>query len=478
MLRTRRQMIRNLSLGGASLAMAPFMRSVQAHAAGKQVTLPKRFVFVVKSSGIDKFNLVPNGIENHFIHEKTQQKRGNSDRLLGDLIDASLAKHKLPEKLAMLEPFKHKTTIIQSLSGKSFSGNHTAGYGALSCHNSERVAIAPTVDCMLGEHLSTGPYAMYGMAMNGRLLETGWKPEDTYCYPNISAAKKGMPVAFQASPRKAFLELFGSAVATPKQLERKLALNGNLMDFLKDDARRVERQLSAQDKERFALYTDSFESLRIIEEKKSRLAGEIKKHAPELTDRYGSPAPSVRIQSHFEMATAALIAGLTNVITLRPDTLGVKYSEFGLTESVHNIGHLQDGKASNGWTGHQARAEVEKLHLNCIAQMAKKLDRIPEGNGTMLDNTAIVYMSCNGGDHHGSLTEWPFILVGGMAGKLKMGRYIEYPKYCEKGHRTIANLYLSLMQAAGMKTPKTFGQLDANLKHLDVAGPLEELMVS
>ena len=65
-----------------------------------------------------------------------------------------------------------------------------------------------------------------------------------------------------------------------------------------------------------------------------------------------------------------------------------------------------------------------------------------------------------------------------MANKLRMGRYIEYPKYREKGHRTIANLYLSLMQAAGIRIPETFGQLDANLKDLDVTGPLHELLAT
>lgn len=477
MIPTRRKFIQGLSLGGASLAMAPFLRSVQAQAAGKDAGLPKRFVFVVKSSGVEKFNLVPEGLENHFLDANTGKKLGHANRRLGGLIDVSLADHPLPEKLAVLEAFKDRLTIIQSLSGEGFTGNHTAGYGALSCHNSERVAVAPTLDCLLGEQLSAGPYPMYGMAMNGSLLEPGWKPEESYCYPNISAAKKGMPVPYQGSPRKAFVELFGSAVATPEKLERKLALNGNLMDFLTEDARRVERQLSAEDKERFALYTESFESLRIMEEKKSQLTGKLKQHAPELSDRYDSLAPKPRIESHFELATAALIAGLTNVITLRPDTLGVKYSELGLSESVHNLGHLQDGIGSNGWNGHQARMEVEKVHLNCVAEMAKKFERIPEGNGTMLDNTIIVYMSCAGGDHHGGQTDWPFVLVGGMANKLKMGRYIEYPKYRETGHRTIANLYQSLMQAAGLETPETFGQLDANLKDLDLSGPLAELMV-
>ena len=59
---SRRQILKNLSVGGASLAMAPFVRSLQVHAAGKDEALPKRFVFVVKSSGIDKHNLVPEGL--------------------------------------------------------------------------------------------------------------------------------------------------------------------------------------------------------------------------------------------------------------------------------------------------------------------------------------------------------------------------------------------------------------------------------
>jgi hypothetical protein len=473
----RRQFLQKLTLGGGSLAMAPFIESIRVHAAGDATALPKRFVFVVKSSGVDKFNLVPGDLTNNFADEKTGEKLGNRSRREGALVDASLAEHKLPEKLAVLEEFKDRLTIIQSLSGVGFRGNHTKGFGALSLHDSEKIAVAPTLDCLLGQHLSSGPYPMYGMAMNGRLLEAGNRgPEDNYCYPNLSAYGVAKPVAYQASPRKAFLELFGAAVASPEQLEKKLALSGNLLDFLTDDARRVEKQLAGEDKDRFARYMESFDSLRKIEKKKAALTDRILKHAPELTDRYDSLAPSARIESHFEIASAALIAGLTNVITLRPDTLGVKYSELNLSNSVHAIGHLQDNKASNGWTGHQARLEIEKLHLKQIAKMAKKFASIPEGNGSMLDNTMIVYMSCSSGDHHCAGHDWPFVLLGGLGGKLRSGRYLEFPKYGAEGHRTVGNLYLSLMEAAGMKTPKTFGQPDSNLKSLDLKGPLEELM--
>ena len=191
-------------------------------------------------------------------------------------------KHKLPETLAALEKLKDQMTIIQSLSGVGFRGNHTKGFGTLSLHDSENIAIAPTLDCLLGQHLSTGPYPMYGMAMNGRLLEPGWKPEDSYCYPNLSAYGSAKPVAYQGSPRKAFLELFSAAVESPQQLKKKIALNGNLMDFLGKDARRVEKQLSGDDKERFAQYLESFDALRKIEEKK---AGMIPRHLPRGSNR-------------------------------------------------------------------------------------------------------------------------------------------------------------------------------------------------
>ena len=475
MLITRRRALQNLSVGGMSLAMASCFRSIQAHAAADEQTLPKRFVFVVKSSGIDKYNLVPGDLENHFIHPQDGKKLGNRGRLEGPLVDVSLNDHTLPEKLASLTPFKDRLTILQSLSGVGFRGNHTKGFGTLSLHDSETVAIAPTLDCLLGQHLSAGPYPMYGMAINGRLLGND-KAGDSYCYPNLSAYGAAKPVAYQASPRKAFLELFGDAIATPAELNKKLALNGNLMDFLSDDARRVEKQLRGADKERFELYLESFESLRKIENKKAALLEGIKKNAPQMTDRYDATTPTARLESHFEIATAALISGLTNVVTLRPDTLGIKYTELGLSDHVHALGHLGENTASNGWSGHQARMEIEKLHFQEIANMAKKFESIPEGDGTMLDNTMIVYMSCSSGDHHCDGYDWPFVLLGGMNKKLKMGRYIEYPKYGDQGHRTVGNLYISLMHAAGLQTPKTFGQSDANLKQLNTAGPLEELM--
>lgn len=453
------------AIGSAPLALTPFLQTCEAFASGDTAKLPKRFVFVVKSSGVDKQNLLPGGLQDQWSKQRDE------------LVDVSLSDHALPDNFASFEDVKDQLTIIQGLSGRNFVGNHTSGYGALSCHHSEQVAVAPTVDCLLGDHLSTGPYRMYGMAMNGPLLEQYTKrPGDSYCYPNISAMAKGRPVAYQASPKKAYMELFGSAIVSPERLKQKVTLNSNLMDFMIQDAKRIERQLSADEKDRFASYTDAFESLRVREQKKILLEDRIKQHAPEVTNKYESMLPSVRMGLHFELATAALMTGLTNVITLRPDTLGIIYTDLGINQHVHALGHLGEGKTANGWDGPRARKEVDKLQLGFVADMARKLKAVPEGDGTMLDNTVIVYTSCAGGQHHDGQKDWPFVLVGGGNNGLKTGRYLQYPSYQNNGHRTIANLYLTLMQSAGLPTADTFGQLDSQLRDIDVNGPLTELL--
>jgi len=67
-----------------------------------------------------------------------------------------------------------------------------------------------------------------------------------------------------------------------------------------------------------------------------------------------------------------------------------------------------------------------------LADLARRLNAVKEGNGTMLDNTLIVWMSDSGEGHHGFCSEWPLVLVGGRAGRLKTaGRFLQFPAYKE-----------------------------------------------
>ncbi len=461
---TRREALKRTTFGTTAAILTPFLNSVVAHAAGDVDAMPKRFVFIMKASGIDGVNLVPPSLA-------VENKAANRDKL----INVSLADGVLPPTLAPLKAYKDKLTVVRGLSGNNFKGNHTAGYGALSCHNSELSPIASTVDAMLGVKHSTGPYPMFGMATNGTLRGQASVPDNAYVYPNLSALKSGQGVPFQASPTKAFNELFGSAIMSESDLKKESVVNRNLMDFLREDSKRIRKRLNASDQERFDGYVDTFESLSVRQQRKTSLKERIKQNAPEYAqDKFTSMTHMDRMECQFELGTAALVAGLTNVITLRPDTLGAMYGKLGTGSlGLHQIGH--GATLADGTTSEEIRRRIVNYHMGLIAKMATRFASIPEGNGTMLDNTLIVYTSCAGGKHHAGLTDWPFVMIGGVGDALRMGRYLQYPTYQAKDHKTIANLYMSIMDAGRVNYGEQFGQVDPGLRDIDVSGPLGEL---
>ena len=114
--------------------------------------------------------------------------------------------------------------------------------------------------------------------------------------------------------------------------------------------------------------------------------------------------------------------------------------------------------------------------MEYLAKMLKKLESIPEGNGSMLDNTLVVYTSDYGEKHHGKVEEWPFVLVGDLGGRLNTrGRYLRFPWYKNAGHRTTANLYTTLLRLVGDDRPR-FGVPDPAIRDLNQNGPLDELL--
>ena len=147
-------------------------------------------------------------------------------------------------------------------------------------------------------------------------------------------------------------------------------------------------------------------------------------------------------------------------------------SESGLEKGKHHTGH---GGGQNGMTWAETYEMIRRFHFDLIARLAKKLESVPEGDGTMLDNTLIVYLSDGAEAHHSRCWEWPFVLLGDAGGRLKTGRYVDYPGYAQLGHRTTASLYTTLLNCAGSKAER-FGVADPNLRDLDQTGPLSELL--
>ena len=199
------------------------------------------------------------------------------------------------------------------------------------------------------------------------------------------------------------------------------------------------------------------------------------RNAPDLDDKYTSRFKTHHLEAHFDMASAALISGLTNVVTVHADGLDSVYTGIGIGNNVHAIGH---GAGYATLSAQDCRNAIRSFHIELIATLAAKLNAVPEGDGTMLDNTIIVYTSDNAAKHHSIGSDWPMLVLGNMGQKLKSsGRYIAYPQYGRAGHKhTICNWFTTLCHLAGIPQD-LFGLPDMALgKAKDQAGPLNELL--
>jgi len=451
-----------MALGSGGLAMLPLLRQMEAHAEGNAAGFPKRFVFVIKSSGLTAEAIRPKTVP-----------AGDGSRV----IDVPLRDHALPSSLRSLEPFKDQLLILDGLSGCNFTGNHSSYYGALSCHHAPDRPAAATIDCLLGQ-LHPAPFNNYGLAPNGHSIGNNFGPtvQETAVFPKISAHGQNRPMAYQASAGKAYRELFGSVVDLATGGRKEFSLQRNLLDFLSDDVRRVSRNVSVAEKEKLDHYLEAFESVRARNSQLADLSDRIRRNVPELTTQYSSRVFADRISVFFQLSSAALIAGLTNVISIRADWLSTKYTSFGFgNTSVHDIGHNRT--TANGLQSADARDVIRKFQVDQIAGLATRLQAVPEGDGTMLDNTLIIYLSDGADAHHSRRKNWPFVVVGGRNHALRTnGRYVRYPSYLQPGHKTIGNWYNTLLQASGGPVQDHFGQLDSQLRDLDLSGPLSELL--
>ncbi len=462
---SRRKFLKTTAIGSSSLLLQPMLQRFALEASGvDQVKLPQRFVFVMKSSGIISERLEPPTLQDT-IQDKTKP------------VNESLTDHTLPETLKPLEPFKNQLAIIQGLSGKMCRPGHSSWFGAMGVyktggeHNSG-VILRATADAELAR-LFPSPFNHVGLALRGKVM--GKETEGTL-YPGITAVGPGRELPFQASPDIAYQQLFGSAVASDKTAQVRYGLKSNLLDFMVRDIRNLNRTLPASEKEKMGHYLSAFEELQVRRERLTSMSKQIREAAPEFSERFTSKRPIVRQQAHVDLTAAALISGITNVVTLRLDNISTTYGDLGLSErNVHGIGHKE---TCNGKSPEEARDIIRLHHMKLLADLAQQLKSVPEADGTLLDNTAIIYLSDSGNEHHGNLNEWPMLVLGGCGGRLKsVGRYMQFPTYGQKGHYTIGNWYTTLLNAYGNPI-KHYGNLDLTLQKNSVpqTGAISELL--
>jgi hypothetical protein len=459
---TRRAFFRGATLGLGGLYLSPFIRQLEAF--GKDATEPARVLFFVQGNGVYPRDVQPQGIA--------------FPRTPSRLEDRSLDGHAMSMAMEPLAPWAKKMTLIHGLSGRIARGSHNMGFAALGCWPMGKKDYGETIDAALARKLG-GIYPHVGLGVSNKAMSM------TY---NLTSAGKGKALPTLLNPVQAHQRFFAAGAAGDAR--KDFDVDTNLLDFLADDVKRMQARLDGSEKEKLERYLNAFESMSARQGKLGAMAKQIAAATPKFDPKTGQIAETrtgptgvfERLEAQFEIAAGCMIAGLTNVATVSggagPDRIGLSCmgSEVGKGDGFiasHGIGH---GRSAAGMSSAECHARIRRKCLEQLAKFIRRLESVPEGDGTMLDNTLIVYLSDSAEGHHPVCREWPFILIGDLGGRLKLGnRYLRYPWYGKEGHRTIANLYLSLLHVVG-EHRDTFGVADFGLGDLDQTGPLAEIM--
>lgn len=461
----RRTFFRGTTLGLGGLYLAPFIR--QLDSATNEIAGPARVLFFVQGNGLYPSDAQPDGIE----------RPKHPDRLE----DRRLSDHGMSMSMQPLAPWVKKMTMIHGLSGRIARGSHNMGFAALGCWPMSKKAYGETIDAALARNLGgTYPHVGIGVSNRGQSM--------TY---NLTSVGRGKALPTLLNPVLALNQYF--AAGASGSARKEFDVDTNLLDFMADDVRRMQTRLNSAEKAKLDRYLDAFESMSGRQSKLASMAERVAVHTPQIDAKLGHIVETKtgptgvfdRLDAQFDIAAGVLTAGLTSVVTVSagagPDRIGLSCMAEELGEgggkgyiNSHGIGH---GSSAAGMSSSECHARIRRRCLESLARLIRRLESIPEGDGTMLDNTLIVYLSDSAEGHHPVCHEWPFVLIGDLGGRLRLGdRYLRYPWYGNTGHRTIAGLYVSLLNAVGDRA-KHFGIDDVGIADLDQSGPLAEIMV-
>ncbi len=460
-LNDRRSFLKGVSLGAGGLLLAPLLQKVAAAADGN-VTPPKRVVFIVFDNGFREIDgTLPEGVPLE------------SDKLR----QIPLKGLKLPLDIEPFAPFQDRMTILHGLRGNN-AVDHGGFFTALSgIPGNKHSALGVSIDAAIAQALpSVFPLLGLGVSSNG--------PTTDYC---SSAWGPGKPIAMQCRPEMAYESLFGSVGATRDDF----ATRKNLLDFLGNDVRRVRAEIAGPERELLEAHVEALESL---SKRNGQLSdqfknGTLNKNAPKLPEKMGTMAEIAAAQC--DIAAAALVAGLTNVVTISSGLGALMGHYTGLPGLGPVDGH---GAGHGGIYGLKRPFEPLSHYHNYLAKQAArmltKLQETKEGTGTMLDNTLLVFMSDSANQQHSwKGANWPVVLVGNLGGKLKSGQFLSYPVRAQAaggdgGNQTFGTthatnpytnaLYATLLHAIG-KPCDAFNRPAASLEPA-LYGPLGELL--
>lgn len=436
---SRRKMLQGMAAGaGAFLTQSLVTKDV----IGSQIksSTPKRIVFFLQNQGFDPRTCIP--------------KNMNSS--------GSLANIKLPEPISPLEPYKERLHIINGLHGLHTSPAHSAFFGALGGYRgSDGVPpSAPTIDYELSKVLPKTllPHLCIGMDS----LEN-MKSKPTIA--TLSASGAGQPIFMYSNPNHLYQLLYGGI--SSGDIRRQFEARSTVLEHVEQLAALKGGFLPKEDQQRYSQYVQGFKDVNGLRDRLGSVAGHLRQFAPKVDERYTHPEFETDWHDvNLDLGISALTAGITNTLTIgsgRGEIFG-SWKGLGIEKQGHNLGHMEQHE-NPIWI------KIRQYNSRMLVRIMEKLESVPEGNGSMMDNTLIVYMSNNADKQHTKGANWPIMLLGNLGGVTKSGCFTQLD-----GKRPINALYTTLLQAVGQNVDRFNMSAQLARKFDSQSGPLRELL--
>jgi hypothetical protein len=361
----------------------------------------------------------------------------------------------LSEILQPLKPFHDRMNVISDLS-------HPQAYGGGSATANHNRSAATFLS---GAHAEAGPQAHLGITMDQVAaqhigqdtplpsLELMIEESSVNCGEGLSCAYRDTiswqgptsPLPMQNNPQVVFERLFGDG-STDAERRARRQQSVSLLDSVLGEAAVLQRKLPATDRSRVDQYLDD---VREVERRIQQAARQASTDL-ELPDTPAGIPKDVEahIKLMLDLQVLAWRADITRVTTLllAKELSNAVYSKSGVRDAFHILSHH-----SNNRENMDRFAVLNRYHVTLFAYLLDKLRSTPDGDGTLLDHSLVLYGSAmsDGNQHnHGPL---PVILAGGASGRLKGGRHIRNPK-----DTTMSNLLLAMLDKLGI-APEKFG---------------------
>jgi len=275
---------------------------------------------------------------------------------------------------------------------------------------------------------------------------------------NISWRSETTPMPKEVDPGSLFDRLFGAGndKAAAESRAKRYFYRKSILDFVADDAKRLDRQLGNSDKQKM----DEFEtSIREIEKRIMMMQKqEAEQKKPDMPRPDGIPNDMTdHMRLMCDLLVLAFQMDITRVSTVMVarDGSDRHYRWLNITEGHHTLSHHGGNQQKI-----EAIRKIDNYHMQQFAYFLQKMKSTREGNGNLLDHSMIMIGSgISDGDRHNH-DELPIVLAGKGGGFVKPGRHIRFPR-----NTPLCNLYLSMLENMGVKQER-FGDSNGRLSTL------------